>query len=479
VISSVIVSRYCIVGLSSFLLLSGCSFSPPSLGPGDPNAPDARPPDDAAPDPDARPDASPGCGGDDLRLELRIGSTAVTEAGGPYAEVLLGDLVEISAEGSCAGDGAVSYEWSLSPMEGIAATAEPALADDPETFTVYPTVAGDYTVTLTARAPGGSTEVRTVTAIRAHAWQEAEVDPALAMGAVRDMSVGRGNLWIAASGGPYALPLAGPTNAFTRVEPSGAAVPADLQVALFDARTDFLWFGRRSSDDGIYRLNVAMQPPASVQIDFDRAEALGENAETHDIVAYASDTIVITTNRGITAVDGSEPEFAGLLQPDGQNPEALAYPRGRRFAGSRRLYDIDTNNVYDLGVGGPDNKIRAMTADEQTEVLWIGTDADGVITFNLRNNQRLDVYTTGSGLGSDKVRALLVESEGPHAGDVWVATDQGVSRYVSRRQAWIHMNDEHGLEGNVDLFAIAIDTSENRRVLYAGSSAGVVYIRVP
>jgi hypothetical protein len=481
VISSVIVSRYCIVGLSLLLVTGGCTFRPPNLEPGNPDAPDARPADDGGVDarPDVPPDASPACAGDEVRLELRIGGAAATEGNGPYAQVLLGDLVEISAAGSCAGAGEVSYEWSLSPAEGIEATAEPALADDPEVFSVYPTAAGDYQVTLTVRAPSGASQTRSVAAIRAHAWQEADVDSGLNMGTVRDMSVGRGNLWIAAGGGPYALPLAGPTNAFARVQHSGDQVGNDLQVVLFDARTDFLWFGRRPNDDGLYRLNMAVAPVESQKIEFNGVDALDGDAETRDIVAHGTNTIVITTNQGITAVDGSEPEFSGRIQPDGQNPEALAFPRGRRLAGSRRLYDLDTSSVYDLGVGGMDNKIRAMAAHEADEVLWIGTDGEGVVTFDLRTNTVLERYTDQDDLESDIVRALLVESEGPHAGDVWIATSDGVARYISRRQTWLDMDEDQGLGGNQDLAAIAIDTSENRRVLYAGSSSGVVYIRVP
>lgn len=483
-ISSVIVSRYCIVGFCSVLVAAGCTFSPPNLGPDDPPT-DGRPPDDSRPGEDARlPDAREACEGEELRLELRIGGQVATEGGGPYVEALIGDLVEISAAGSCAGSGEISYDWSFSPEEGIAATAAPTLASGPETFTVYATAAGSYTVTLTASAMGGAIQqTRAVTAIRAHAWQAAEVDGALGMGQVRDLSVGGGNLWIAAQGGPYSLPLAGPMNAFARVEHTGEdQIPAELQVVLFDERTDLLWFGRRSSDDGLYQLDMAVTPPASDQIDFDGEDALNGNADTRDIVAVGTNTIAITTSRGITAVDEGEDEFSGRIQPEGDNPAALVVANGRRMAGGRQLYDLENSAVFDLGVGGAmGSKISAMASDDESQVLWIGTNGEGVFTFDLRSNMVLEHFTDGDGgdLASDVIRALLIESAGPHEGDVWAATNQGVSRYISRRKTWLHMNEDHGLGGHVDLFSIAIDTSDNRRVLYAGSSTGVVYIRVP
>jgi hypothetical protein len=473
-----------VLGLPAALMGAGCAQiigirDLPEIQDGGSEDPlvDARPAIDGTPV--DVPDASPACSDGELRLELRIGGMALTGQQSAYVQALVGDLVEISAAGSCAGAGDVSYEWSFSPAAGIEATAAPALATGPEAFTVYPTAAGEYTVTLTVRAPGGASETQSVVAIRALAWQEAEVDPALGMGAVRDLHVGGGNLWIAAGGGAYALPLTGPTNAFTRVQPSGEPVPNDLNVVLFDARTDFLWFGRRTNHNGLYRLNTAMNPPESVQIDFDGLDALDGDAETRDIGAHGTNTIFITTNRGITAVDGSEADFAGRIQPDVQNPEALAFPRGRRLAGARRLYDLDTDAVFDLDAGGADNEIRSMATDEASDVLWVGTLDDGVVTFALDANVRLERYTIDDGLGSNTTRALLVESEGQHAGDVWVATDQGISRYVSQRQTWIHMDEAHGLDGHLNATALAIDTSENRRVLYAGSSAGVVYLRVP
>jgi hypothetical protein len=103
-----------------------------------------------------------------------------------------------------------------------------------------------------------------------------------------------------------------------------------------------------------------------------------------------------------------------------------------------------------------------------------------MVAFDLRNDTPRAAYTDiDSGLGANTIRALQVETEGPYAGDVWAATDRGVSRYIRQRDTWIHMDEDNGLAGHVDVRALAIDTSENRRVIYGGSSAGVIYLRVP
>jgi PKD repeat protein len=483
VISSAAVSKHYLACLSFLLLVPGCSFNPspvegdPDDPPGD--TPDARPPGDGAPGSDGRaPDAGPACDGAALQPVLRVAGTAATDGQqSPVVEVLLGDVVEISAANSCGGQGTLSYEWSISPEEGILATAAPALTEKPQTFEVYPTAAGDYTVTLTVRDAGGTMAETSALAIRAHGWQATAVPPAMLE--VRDLSVGGGNLWVASEGGAFSLPLAGPLGVFTPVAVTGDTVPNDLNAVHFDARTQYLWFGHAGDLPGPWRLDTTMDPPASVQINWDVSAAFNGTAQTFDFIAFGTDTIIAATSKGITAVDGNESEFSGQIQPDDRNPAALGTGNGRRFAGAQRLYELPEEDVlFDIGTGA-DNKIRAIV-NTSSEALWIGTDTQGVVLFDLRTNTPGEPYNeANSGLGSNKIRALVVEAGGPYAGDVWAATDAGVSRYISQRDTWIHMDAAHGLEGHLDLNTLAIDTDQGRRVIYGGSTAGVVYIRKP
>jgi hypothetical protein len=483
VISSAAVSKHCLTCLSFLLLAPGCSFDPSPLpgDPGDPgDTPDARPPGDGAPGGDGRaPDAGPVCDGTTLQPVLRVGGTAATDGQeDPVVEVLLGDVVEISAAGSCGGQGTLSYEWAITPDDGILATADPTLAGGPATFSLYPTTAGDYTVTLTVSDASGAEANTSALAIRAHAWQVATVAGTVDMGEIRDLSVGGGNLWIASENGPFMLPLAGEPDAFELVETNGSSVPNDLGAVFYDGRTNFLWFGHAGDFPGPWRLDMTMTPPESEQIPWDVLGAINDTAQTFDIIPFGTDTVIVATSKGITAVDGNESEFSGKVQPDGQNPRALGTGNGRRFAGSRQLYELPEGTVFfDVGTG-TDNKIRAIV-NTSSEDLWVGTDGGGVVLFDLGDDTPGTPYTTASGLGSNRVRALVVEAGGPYAGDVWVATDFGVSRYVRQRDTWIHMDADHGLTGHLDMETLAIDNDQGRRVIYGGSSAGVVYIRKP
>jgi hypothetical protein len=435
---------------------------------------------DAGPDapPGPPPDADPGCADGELRAVLRVGGTVVTEQPGPYVHALVGDLVEISAEGSCAYDDVLSYEWSISPDDGIMDTALPALAEEPETFSVYSATGGAYTVELTVRGSGGMSVGKTVLAFQAHAWQATAAPSA---GPIADLDVGRGNLWIGSVNGLFSLPLAGAPDAIAPVLVNGGSIPTDLQVVLLDDRTSFLWTGRSANTSGALRLDMTATPPTLEQIPFDGENALDDDAQVRDIVAFGTDTVVLATSRGITAVDGSEDFFSGRTQPEGQAPEALAFGTGRLVAGSQRIYNLnDPEGAFDTGVGLGDSKIRTMAIDAANAELWLGTAGLGVVAFDLRDDVPRAAYTdSDSGLGSNRILALQVETEGPYAGDVWAATDKGVSRYIRQRDTWIHMDEDHGLDGHVDVRALAIDTSENRRVIYGGTTAGVIYVRVP
>jgi hypothetical protein len=443
-----------------------------------PDMPDGgnEPPDAGMIDPgpaDAAPDANQPCTDQPLGLALSIdGVTAPAAPGEPYVEVLPGDLVAISAAGSCAREGDLALAWNITPDDGILATASPALADAPETFTAYAVTPGDYTVELTVSGSGAEPLVTSVLAIRVHGWQ-ATTTPA-GVGDVLDLSVGGSNLWIASLDGAYMLPLDGAPDAFTLVNDAinGDAIPNSLSAVFYDERTNFVWFGTDITESGAWRIEAATME--SLMIAYDTTL---DSARVFDIATAGTDTILMATSRGITEVSGGGVQFTGAIRPNGDIAVALATSAERRLAGAGRLYDLDTDAVYDFGLPGPD--VLTMVIDDANDVLWASNDYAGVAEFDLTTNTGIWVHDTSDGLGSRQVPALALETQGAHAGDVWAATDRGVSRYISRRRTWIHMDENQGLVGHTDVRALAIDAGLGRRTIYAGSAAGVAYIRQP
>ncbi len=460
-------------GLALALTLPGCAFDGSGIG-GTPT-PDAQAMADAAP----AVDAPPG-GGDDGGCPLSAtinfgGKTEPDVAGGPLAEVLVGDLITFTANVDCAGGAPVTYRWAIQPDDGISDTFLPDLASAVVSF--YARKKQTYSISLQVTA--GEAQAGDIELAQSHDWL---VIDGLTPPEIRGLATGAGSLWIAGSGGAYRLPLV-THNGFVLLndELTGDAIDDDLSEVLFDPSAPRLWFGKASDSDGVWRVDVGAGAPQSAKVLYNGADALNSSASVRDFVVEGSG-VAVTTSKGITvATDGQT--FIGLDKPDNKNPQALASGAGRRWSGANRLYDRDAGNqILDpfAGTTNTDSKIRTLAIDEAENELWAGSDDNGVARFNQQTDQSVNVFTVAnSDLGSDRIRDLVVERTGPSAGDVWAATDQGVSRYLRSRGVWVHMNAEHGLSGHLDVRALAIDDEGGQRTIYAGTTTGLVYIRVP
>lgn len=441
---------------------------------------DARRLDDGGIPPDAGPDATP-CPADDHLVLTVNGESVPDPADSTYRlDVLVGDLVTLSAAGSCSTAGAITYEWELDPNPG---TVTGAL--ESETITFYPDQVRDYTIELRIRADSGPTD--TDIQIRAHGWLPIEATTGgSAVTDIRDLDTSDTDLWIAANGGAYQLPLTGAQDEFIDlgVAAIGDTILGNLAAVYHDQATGFVWFGRNSNMDVVWRLDPSQQPqPVSTAVTFDTPEALDESATIRDIGPGVTATgVAVATSKGLTeTTDGDT--FIGDIEPNNdENVRSIAIGGGESWAGGRLLYDLDSMSNFTPFGGSEtdDNKIVTLTVDAANDELWVGSDDRGIARVNNANGLPRDLYDSdNSGLTTNKIRHLRVEETGRHAGDVWAATDQGVARYIRARNIWITLGDAHGLNGNLDVRAIAIDEAGGRRVIYAGTSSGVVHLRVP
>ena len=113
-----------------FIALSACQFDTSNkvLEDADTTRPDADL---------ARPDAiSPEDCPEPIFLQLRInGQLRTPQDGLDPQQILLGDTIELNAQGSCTKTGSISHRWTIGPQTtGIGDTAMPGL--DAETLTV-------------------------------------------------------------------------------------------------------------------------------------------------------------------------------------------------------------------------------------------------------------------------------------------------------------------------------------------------------
>ena len=462
-------------------LLVGCSFDNKGVGP-DGQTPDAALAGDAQGPTDGaggEADASP-CGGEAVGLALAIdGQAADLPAGSPVqVDVLVGDEVTLSAAGSCVAAGTLAYQWQITPDEG---TAAPGL--DGEAVAFYPEAVGTYTVDLTV-GDGMGGEVTVQIEVEAHGWQAVEVaEGNTNVTDIRDVDVSDEDLWIAANSGAHRLPLTSAQDAFISGNNGLTSnfISGDLSAVYYSKTDNRIWFG--SNDNAIpavWRVDLT-QPPVSITVAFSTVDALGTSARVRDIgPAGPTGGVLVATDQGLTEAADSL-TFLGNVEPGGDTVRAIAVGGGRRWGGAKLIYDLD--DVLAVAVdpfgSGDDQKIRALVVDEANGELWVGSDNQGIARLANDTGAMLGTFTTDDGLPSNKIRHIQVETSGPHAGDVWAATDAGVARYIRARDTWVSMGDNHGLTGFLDVRAIAIDQAAGRRAIYAGTNNGVVYIRTP
>lgn len=438
--------------------LCACSFDQTGVAPLDGAATDGRAND--APGADAAP-----C---EQALVARISVNGITE-GSPFTRVLIGDTVTLSAAGSCSdSSGPLTYEWQISPIDGTRETAEPTLFA--ETITVYPVNAEQYTISLTVRDNAGHSNTVQVYGFSAYGWQPLD---GLIPSNIRGLAVGPDDLFIAADAGGYRLPLAAPTSGFINLdnESVGDPIATSLGRAHWDSDNQLVWLSATNSADTVWR--ITRTPPfTATQVDF--ATSLGGSATVHDLGSIPGG-IEIASNRGVAETSNTI-TFTKTFDGD---QYAVARGAGQRWVGGQKLFDIDNSGAqldpFDTG----DNKIRRMLVDVPNNELWLATDNNGIARVVNSNGALLQIYkTAGSNLTDNRVRDIAIETTGPFAGDIWVATGNGISRYKRDRGVWVPMGIAHGLLGRTDVNAIVIDENGGRRRIYAGTTGGLVYSRV-
>jgi hypothetical protein len=108
------------------------------------------------------------------------------------------------------------------------------------------------------------------------------------------------------------------------------------------------------------------------------------------------------------------------------------------------------------GVG--DNCAYALVCDKLGRI-WIGTLRNGVTVYN---NRSWRSYGSGEGPIGSRVYSMATD---PIDGDVWIATNSGITRYSLASDTWTNYTVADGLSSN-DVYAIAFDSRGN---LYAGT----------
>ena len=107
------------------------------------------------------------------------------------------------------------------------------------------------------------------------------------------------------------------------------------------------------------------------------------------------------------------------------------------------------------------NSVRALALEGT--YLWAGTDGGGVVRWNLATMAHTEYTTANSGLASNTVRSIAVDSDN----NKWFGTDAGVS--MLNGADWTTYDTSDGLADN-SVYAITIDSGGNK---WFGTNGGV------
>ncbi len=115
----------------------------------------------------------------------------------------------------------------------------------------------------------------------------------------------------------------------------------------------------------------------------------------------------------------------------------------------------------------PASNIVNSFREDRYGSIWLGSYFGGL--YNYRpGSRRLKVFTVKDGLPTNNVLGILESKNGI----LWLSTDNGLSRFDSKRKEFINYNTYDGLPGNVFSYNSAFKASNGR--FYFGSNNGLV-----
>ncbi|UOG77556.1 ATP-binding protein (plasmid) [Hymenobacter tibetensis] len=102
-------------------------------------------------------------------------------------------------------------------------------------------------------------------------------------------------------------------------------------------------------------------------------------------------------------------------------------------------------------------------------VMWIGTTGDGLFQFDTRSS-KLTAFPKQKGLPDGFVHKIVEDGEG----NLWISTNQGISRLDTKQNKFTHYSSDNGLQGKAFLNNSGFRSSNGS--LFFGGIAGFNYL---
>lgn len=425
--------------------LAACSFSGGSS--------QGRP-TDAAPDSggggmDAGADADPIC--DPLTLNLLLDGAPLTDFATklPFA---VGDSITLNAGASCSPTGNINFTWTLGA--GHFGTRGSDL--DNFFIEVYPDDVGDLSLAITVDDGGGSpvTQAIPIVGVGFGALDIFNGNPA----AVNEMVIADNRLWLATESGGFTQPIdALGMRPYENINDfstnTTATVPADVRDVAYDTDNDVVtylpgdgsaaYFWDKGTDDITTYIPVDAMETGTL-VDAQHLAGGGVRLLT-DLRAetstdYAAFALEWNRDQAVTATV--------------QNMELLA--GGDRLF---RFVDADNSDTREI-FGNMDPDGIATFFEDAGGALWIGSSSEGIGVID-----NFDDATVTPHLAGEDVRSIGQDA----AGDMWVATGNGVFRFKADWGVWISLGAKHGLASTDDRALIVDEGGARDRILVGGA----------
>jgi len=285
------------------------------------------------------------------------------------------------------------------------------------------------------------------------------------------------NLWISTEGGGlnYLDKKTGLFTYYTHNSNDNTSISSNNIKSMIQDHNGNLWIG--THDGGLNFLDTSKK-----ELAFEHFDRLQENDITvadKRILAILEDTNhniwIGTLNNGLLLYDTERKEFIKLNYSlksinaihQSNDPEILF------ITGSQGLEKININTkvISRIPINYKDedsNKTVNCVYHHNDETIWIGTEGDGLFSYDT-HNKKTKKYGIKQGLLNEVIYGILPDSEN----NLWFSTNSGISRLNLDTDQVKNFDESDGLQGSEFNYG-AYSKSKNGS-LYFGGTNGLNY----
>ena len=288
----------------------------------------------------------------------------------------------------------------------------------------------------------------------------------------------RGNLWIGTEGGGLNYyNRATQTFTYFKNEPGiKSSLSANNVKAVITDKKGNLWIGMH--DGGVNFLNPSRKPFVFEQIDFATPGSIPlKGYKVLTLFEDKNGNIWIGTltgglcfydvqKRALTKIDNAIRTVMSIAQT--ADPELLA------IGGDNGLETINirTKIKSKIILEQPVKKNTPLYVNcvfiDHFNKYWVGTEGSGVYMYDPETN-KTTAYGTRQGLPNDIVYGIVADE----AGNIWISTNNGISRLEVASGSIKNYNQEDGLQGNEFNYGSSFKTRSGE--LFFGGTNGLTY----